>query len=1408
MFYYLFSRACTPAINRTLSPFNSGTRQIGNFGRTLRSIKASEMVFGRSELDSHADTTALGRNSIILSYTGRECEVSPYADSYDSIKKVPIVQGATGYTSPISGKRYILVFNEALYLGDQMVNTLVNPNQLRYFGLTVKDDPYDKDQPMRIESENGEVVLPLHSDGTVIYLDTWSPTDNDLNDFPHVVMSSQHEWNPVDVKFPKTSRQSEEEMSFRSIASVRGDEFHVEDEFDMDDCLLNVGQISQRMLSSVKVHETPTVDQAKIARIAHLHSHTNYDQFATSISGVNSELVTPNTFQSTQRHSTVNAKSLSERWGISVAQAALTLKATSQKYVRSALLPLARRYRVDRMFGQKSFNAHVYSDTMDARVKSINGNQYGQVFATKDYFVDVYPIKTKGDAGDGLNEFITDYGVPSKLTFDGSKEQTKPGTNFMKKIRKYDIDFHVSEPERSNQNAAEGVIREVRKKWFRMMVAKRVPRRLWDYGYRHACKIMQHTASYSGRLKGKTPIEYVTGEKPDIGELLDFGFYDLCWYRENAGLGETQLGRWLGVSHRIGPLMSYWVLQTNGEVISRTTVQRVTYLETQETNNVERIKLFNLCLQEKFKEEIVLTEGSKPDAASWAEIIGDDPDFEEEFQKIISDKDLKEADDVYTPDAYDGFTNMELAFDRGDDGPSYAKVTKRLRDAEGKPIGTAHSNPILDSRMYEVEYLDGYTTSIAANAIAENMFAQVDAEGNRHVLFDEIIDHRCDGTEVKMQDAFLKVKGRKVRKKTTKGWEILVQWKDGSTTWVKLKDMKEAYPVQVAEYSVQNHISLEPAFAWWTPYALKKRNRNLAKVKSKYWVRTHKYGIEVPKTVKKAQELDVINGDTKWWDSILKEMKNNRVAFEEWEGTVDEIPKDYQEINCHMIFDVKMIDEDGLFRRKARYVADGHKTDTPAALSYASVVARDSVKIVLTLAALNDVDILACDIQNAYLTAECREKVWLRAGPEFGSEEGKIMIVKMALYGLKSSGAAFRSLLAEVLMELGYSPSQADPDVWMRQAVKPNGFEYYEYVLCYVDDILSVSHKPMETMDGIRARFTLKDDKVEEPADYLGAQLSKMTDGKGGKPFWSMSSEKYCKAAISNVEDRLGKEGRRLPSKCKTPMMSNYAAEMDVTAEMKSDGIQYYQELIGVLRWACEIGRVDILLETSLLSSYLAAPRIGHLEAVFHIFGYLKHVPRRKLGFDPSHPYVDETRFHKFDWEDFYRGAEEAIPTNMPVPRGNPVSTTCFVDANHAGNKVTRRSQTGILLFLCKAPIMAFSKRQNTVEVSTFGSEFTALKNAVELIDALRYKLRMFGVPIEGPTNVFCDNESVYKNVSTPESVLKKKHHSIAYHRCRESVAAKVIRIAWEPTATNLSDIFTKVLPQFVRDTLLDYFTY
>ena len=241
-----------------------------------------------------------------------------------------------------------------------------------------------------------------------------------------------------------------------------------------------------------------------------------------------------------------------------------------------------------------------------------------------------------------------------------------------------------------------------------------------------------------------------------------------------------------------------------------------------------------------------------------------------------------------------------------------------------------------------------------------------------------------------------------------------------------------------------------------------------------------------------------------------------------------------------MIYDVKLSEN---FRRKARYVAGGHKTKPPAAVTYSSVVSRDSVRIALLLAGLNGLDILCGDIQNAYLTAPNKEKVYCIAGPEFGSDRGKTMIITRALYGLKKAGAAFRSFLAMTLDEMSFVPTQADPDVWMRPAIKPDGEEYYEYILVYVDDILAISHDPKTVMKHIQANFKFKDNKVEPPDMYLGAKLRKRK--LGNYECWTMSSYEYVQAAINNVQEKLSKTNMGLQKRAPTPMSSGYRPELD-----------------------------------------------------------------------------------------------------------------------------------------------------------------------------------------------------------------------------------------------------------------------
>ena len=217
------------------------------------------------------------------------------------------------------------------------------------------------------------------------------------------------------------------------------------------------------------------------------------------------------------------------------------------------------------------------------------------------------------------------------------------------------------------------------------------------------------------------------------------------------------------------------------------------------------------------------------------------------------------------------------------------------------------------------------------------------------------------------------------------------------------------------------------------------------------------------------------------------------------------------------------------------------------------------------------------------------------------------------------------------------------------------------------------------------------------------------------------------------------------------------------------------------------------------------------MEQLLRIFGFLKYNQKMSLYMDHRLPNLDTSmvRSDQKAFKVFYRDAKEEMPHRMPEPHGKPVLMTAWVDASHAANKKTRRSHTGYVIFVNRAPIVWHSKKQNTVEASTFGSEFIAMKACIEGITYLRYKLRMFGIRLsEEPTHVMCDNESVVRNSAQVESTLNKKHNSIAYHYARWNVAAGIIQVSWLDGLLNIADAFTKRLTQARRDFLFGEWTY
>ena len=173
---------------------------------------------------------------------------------------------------------------------------------------------------------------------------------------------------------------------------------------------------------------------------------------------------------------------------------------------------------------------------------------------------------------------------------------------------------------------------------------------------------------------------------------------------------------------------------------------------------------------------------------------------------------------------------------------------------------------------------------------------------------------------------------------------------------------------------------------------------------------------------------------------------------------------------------------------------------------------------------------------------------------------------------------------------------------------------------------------------------------------YLDAKLRKMNLANGVEA-WAMSSINYVNATVANVVSHLKSRGQEhmMPKRAPTPFKGGYKPELDTSPELAAEDATYYQSQIGILRWACELGSIDMITEISMLVSHLAMPREGHLEAVYHIFSYLRDKHNARICFDPTYPEIDMSVFKECDWKTFYGDATEAIPPNAPEARGKEV---------------------------------------------------------------------------------------------------------------------------------------------------------
>jgi hypothetical protein len=471
-------------------------------------------------------------------------------------------------------------------------------------------------------------------------------------------------------------------------------------------------------------------------------------------------------------------------------------------------------------------------------------------------------------------------------------------------------------------------------------------------------------------------------------------------------------------------------------------------------------------------------------------------------------------------------------------------------------------------------------------------------------------------------------------------------------------------------------------------------------------------------------------------------------------------------------------------------------TDQPNEDIFSGVVSTETVRICFLLAKLNGLDICAGNIGNAYLYGKTKEKVYIIAGTEFGEKLlGKKLLIDKALYGLKSSSARFHEHLSVKLLSMGYKPSKADYDLW----IKPMG-DHYEYIARYVDDVITFSKDTMLVIQELKRTYIMKG--VGKPQYYLGG------DVVGLGPEWekegiseAFSADTYIHQALPKLAKSCGLQEFR---KFYILFDPEYHPEMDKTDLLPDDEISIYKSLLGSANWIITLGRFDIAYATNTLSRYSMAPRSGHMKAMHRVFGYLRNKPKGQLLIDVGVPQVRETigTTVMLDWTEFYPDAVENIPRDRPEPNEKLCTITCYVDADHARDMVTRKSVSGILLLLNSTPVSWQSKRQKMVETTTYGSEMVASRIAVEMIISMRYFLYMLGINLEPASVLVGDNMAVVLNTTIPSSALKKKHQACNYHKIRESIAAGFIRYGHIKSEENVADLLTKPLVRNIFERL------
>ena len=1000
----------------------------------------------------------------------------------------------------------------------------------------------------------------------------------------------------------------------------------------------------------------------------------------------------------------------------------------------------------------------VATDRIISSVPAIDcGVTEAQLFVgMKTNVTDIYPMSRPKEFVHTLEDNVRFRGRPSKLLSDSEQVEIHGAAlDFMRVLA---IANWSSEPFCQWQNPAERRIQLVKDTADRIMDRSGAPAKFWLHALLYTCFLLNHL--WDDSIKN-VPLTALTGLTVDTSVLLRFSFFERVYFRAIEPTypedSREEVGHIVGITEHVGNALCYAVYKpSTGKVVHRSRCRPITPDDPNHRAAVAGGESFSSPT--KLSGELKTTNNDTP-----LDTIPEEDGEKEDAENEDGEKHTSTKTPMLISSPADLVGRTFLMDPEMDGTRRRATIVEMIEDFDDQ----------LEGNKERIKYLCRMNRGEKEALVAYNKILEALENENDGVLwrYKRIISHQGPLR-------------RGHRDYNGSSWNVMIEWENGEITTEPLRAIIAQDPVTVARYA-KKHGLLETD-GWKSVRHIAKNDKKFFRMAKQAHLHSfrsapkYKYGVEIPKDYDDAMRLDRQLGQTKWGDATDLELKqiDDYQAFHDHGHKSKVAPPDgHKRIRVHLIYDCK---HDG--RHKARPVADGHLTDAPLESVHSGVVSLRGFRTVMFLAELNGLEFWATDIGNAYLESHTAEKVYIIAGPEFKELQGHILIIKKALYGLRSSGKRWHDKLFDCLIQLGFTPCKAEPDIWLRK----NEDNIYEYVAVYVDDLAMALKDPEALIKKLQsAPFSFKLKGSGPITFHLGMDFFRDSD-----EVLCMAPKKYIEKMLANYERLFGEPPKQ---NMHAPLEKGDHPEMDTTELLDMDNTKIYQSLIGGLQWIVTIGRFDIMVAVMTLSSFRAAPRKGHLERVRRIYGYLSKMRHATIRVRTTEPDYSDLPVKELDWARTVYGAlEEILPDDAPVPLGKPVTLTHYVDANLMHDMATGRSVTGILHFLNKTPLDWFSKKQSTVEVATYSSEMLAMRTCVEQIIDIRTTLRYLGVPIRDKSFVFGDNETVVNAATQVHAKLHKRHNMLSFHFVREAIARGFIHFTHIPGKENPADIMSK----------------